>query len=189
MKNLARISIALVVALSISLAAAGAANANDDPTVDYVEIDAARLGSTPGQVQQLFDSPGFISFQSPYGMQRKYRQAYGKKDAAIMVGYEKDDYGTWRTTSIIAHWGWTPNKAQGPATKSEYLAIKAGMTIAQVRAIIGSNGTRAQDVRSRIWVKREFVWPAPTSRNGAITVEFTVKNGRYVVSSKSGVWG
>lgn len=187
MKKITRIATAITVAVGMTLAAPLAASANDTSTVDYAEFDAARIGHTTTQIAQNFDSPGTTWAQSSYSIFKEYRQAYGDQGKDIHVIYAKSA-GVWRVSSKSAYWSYSPNPAHNPSTKSEYLAIKAGMTISKVRSIIGSYGTRSHDYVSKYSSERAYIWPASTSKYGQVTVEFTVKNGIYVVSSKSAFW-
>lgn len=188
MKNTLRIFAALTLAVGTALGAPLAASANDAPTVDYAEFDAAKIGHTSTQIQKNFDSPGNTWYQTSTILAKEYRQAYGEQTPDVDVTYAKSN-GVWKVTSKSAYWGWTANQAHNPSTKAEYLKIKAGMTIPQVRAIIGSNGTRAYDSVSRYGTTRHYVWPTSTSTWGDVVVEFTQKNGTLVVSSKSAYWG
>lgn len=188
MKKTLRLSAAITLALGLTLAAPLAASANTGPTVDYAEFDAAKIGHTSAQVQKNFDSAGNTWYQTSQTLVKEYRQAYGDQKPDVDVIYSKVN-GVWKVSGKSAYWGWTPNQAHNPSTKSEYLAVKAGMTIPQVRSIIGSNGTRAYDNVSRYGTTREYVWPTSTSDWGAVTIEFTQKSGTLVVSSKSAYWG
>ena len=188
MKRFAQAAAAFTITVGVLLAAPLSASANDTPTVDYAEFDAAKMGHTVAQVQKNFDSPGNTWYQSSYTIAKEYRQAYGKQGADVNVDFSKVG-GVWKVSSKSAYWGWTPNQAHNPSTKSEYLAVKAGMTVSQVRSIIGSAGTRAYDSVNRYGTKRQYVWPASTSRWGDVTIEFTMKNGTLIVSKKSAYWG
>lgn len=188
MKKITTLATAITLTVGLTLAAPLAATANSTSTVDYAEFDAARLGHTTTQIQKNFDSAGTTLYQGTYIISKKYRQAYGDQGADVYVDYMKSA-GVWKVSNKTAFWGWNPNPAHNPSTKSEYLAIKAGMTIPQVRAVIGSNGTRAYDNVSKYGSKRDIVWPTSTSTWGDVTVEFTVKNGTYVVTSKTAYWG
>lgn len=177
----AGLAIALVLGGSVS------ANANDTSTVDYGEFDAARLGHSLAQVQSNFDSSGAVVTHTSTYLAKKYRSAEGSAGVDVFIDYGRSN-GVWTLAQKTAFWGWTPNPAHNPSTKSEYLAIKAGMTVPQVRSIIGSYGTRAFDNVSKYGSVREYVWPTSTSANGVAVVRFKVKNGTFVVTGKTAIW-
>src|SRR5688500_12072228 len=116
--------------LTIALLLGGsiAANANDTSTVDYGEFDAARLGQTLAQVQSNVDSAGVTHTLTPTYLAKKYRSAHVDGGVDVYIDYGKSG-GVWTVAQKTAFWGWTPNPAHNPSTKSEYLAIKAGMTV------------------------------------------------------------
>ena len=188
MKRLTKIGAAAALALSMTMLAPLAASANDTSTVDYAEFDAAKLGQTTSQIRDNFDSAGSTWYQSSYVVSKEYRKAYGDQGADVMVDFSKVS-GVWRVSSKSAYWTFEPNQAHNPATRTEYSAIKPGMTIAKVRSIIGSNGTRSTDYVSKYVSTRDYIWPASTSKWGEVTIEFTPNNGTFVVKSKTAYWG
>jgi hypothetical protein len=185
----------LALALGLLVAQSAPASANDTNTVDYEEFAAVKIGQSPEQVARIFDSVGVTEYRDHQQLVKKYRVAYGNQRLDVVVSYSRWD--GFQVTHKRVHWTWEPNPAHNPATKSEYLAIKAGMTLAQVRALIGSQGTRSGDrtvqtsavgpypLTTSTW--REYSWPQVGGLQGHVVVTFKVTKGTYVVSSKGGV--
>lgn len=187
MKTIGKALAAAGVATAIVLGGCISANANDTSTVDYGEFDAVTFGHTLSQVQSVFDSTGVVYMQSSTYLAKNYRSESNPRGTSVYVDYMKQN-GVWKLAKKSASWGYWPQPGQNPATKSEYLSIKAGMTLAKVRSLIGSTGRRAGDAVNKYGTLRNYVWPAATSTDGVVIVEFRKQNGIYSVLRKSALW-
>lgn len=196
MKFAVRILVVIALALGSVVASPSVATANSASTVDYDEFAEVKLNYTLAQVTKIFDSAGITDRVDYRSLVKKYRVAYGAQRLDVGVSFHKWD-GVWRVYSKWVHWTWDPSPTRDPATKAEFVAIKDGMTLAQVRSIIGSPGTRSADRTGAggVWgpyavnpsTRREYMWPDVGGIQGHVVVTFQKKNNVYVVTGKGGV--
>lgn len=196
MKTVIAVVTSIVLAWGSVLAVPVAANANDTPTVDYAEFAEVKIGYTLAQVGAIFDSAGVSTYAQNGILEKRYRVAYGEQLLTVGVTYFRRD-GVLRVISKSATWTSASNPAHDPATKTEYLAIKQGMTLAQVRSIIGSEGTRGSDLVAQYssyedptpnsYYMRVYLWPQVGGVKGDVQVQFIMRNGVYFVHLKGGV--
>lgn len=188
MRSIGKAMAGATVAVALVMGGATGAQANNSPTVDYAEFDAAKLGSSVTYVQGLFDTAGRTLEKTSTSLVKTYAPATRNDPSEVVDVHYANRNGVWRVTAREAVWEVTPNPAHNPGTKAEYLAIKAGMTLAQVRSLIGSVGTRAYDLANGYGTVREYIWPASTTADGYVYVQFRLRDGAYVVTRKTAKW-
>ncbi|WP_062298782.1 hypothetical protein [Demequina maris] len=179
-----------VAGAALAVGIAVPASADSTPKVDRSEYAAVKRGTPLATVQAKFDSKGaktseyigtYVKSQT-----REWKTAtspYGW----VMVDFEKKN-GRWVLDSKSVSWGVDAKQTADKMTKGEFQKIWTGKTIAQVRKIAGTSGTRTYEYTSRYQRTITVEWPTP-SPYGYASVDFKWKNGTYVVTSKSAYWG
>lgn len=182
MKNFGRALAGAGLAIALILSGSITAGANTTPTVDYAEFDAAKFGKSITQVHANFETSGVTLSKTATSLSKVYRVAYTNLDE-VWVDYTKKN-GVWIVAAREAAWVTEPNQSLNPVSEAEYLKIKGGMSLAQVRTLVGSAGSRAADIVNKYGTVREFMWPVTHSTTGFAYVQFRMKEGVFVVTRK-----
>ncbi|WP_084038386.1 hypothetical protein [Demequina sp. NBRC 110053] len=184
---------ALTVVAVASLATfgiAGPAAADKTAAVDKAEFDLVKVGHTLGYVNSVFDSLGTQTSSRTSGTSKTQTRAwdtvYGDYGTVTLNFVAKN--GTWVVTSKHVYWDRDAERTANKAVKSEYDAVKIGMSIADVRKKFGTAGTVTAQYQSKSSIYADLSWPVE-DEYGSVDVDFKWSNGTYRVISKLAYWG
>ncbi|WEG07898.1 hypothetical protein PU630_11670 [Microbacterium horticulturae] len=169
--------------------------ATNSPYVTKTEFGQMGTHQTRTRVAELFGTHGKTVTENSQYVWKQYRTAYGAHPYSVDVRFWKNVNGVYRAEEWSAVWRTGPVRAQNPVKKTEYVQIKIGQSLAEVRSIIHSGGKIAREEHVQgsggSLHRKTYLWPVAYNSRGVVTITFESGPGEsgYSVVAKSVDWG